>query len=729
MSSPSGSFGFGNLGMAQGSIQIAFNQAQIVAQTRQAGQQVAQNLGVIDTAAKKAELSLKSMLGGVGAGFAAQRFAQFAIHADEVATAYARQSVAAVSLAGSQQKLNALLESYDKVTGRAIDKANLLSQVTQLQAIGFADTTAEIERFATAVRGISIATGRPQDYVQQQLQLAISNQSTMRLDQIGLGVDEVKNKVNELKAANRGLSDAQAYQNAILTIAEKKYGALTKSAAAQATGLEKARKAWADLTLQIGDSFGPATSGVMTGLQNELQGISDKLKGVERDAIAAGNALRGMKSGGMGEFGGAVGDIVNADPISDQLIPWIERQLGLNQPTPGGPQSSRAGSGGRGRGRGALPPVGDTADQRAAKLDYEQTITDIERDAQSARIEATQSYESQRTQTIANYERTIVRDAEDFGRQRARAEAQFAKQIADFAEDTAKREADAAENLAERIADAQAATAKRISDIEDNYRRNRERAERTHKDNLLDAAARLDATAVFNEQKRFARESEEAKTAHDDQISQEQENLAERLQQEQESHAERLQDAREADTERLADMQEAFEEQKRLEDEDRALRLERMAEDHATQLADAATAHAEQMAQIAQHEAEELKSAQEAHLKQLEAAGIFNKNWKAIQDAREREALASWDRWWQGINRSLATQGAMTPAEAGALDPWRGGNLLNPQPLPSSNGGNTRNFNVAPGAITVVAATGQSPTMIANEVHRQMIEIFRELAN
>jgi hypothetical protein len=722
------------LGTAVASVVIDVSQPQqVVATMQRVGQDTARAFAQIDTAAKKTELSLKSMFGALGVGFGAQQLAQFAIHADEVATAYARQSVAAVSLAGSQEKLNALMTTYDKVTGGAIDKANLLAQVTQLQAIGFADSTREIEQFATAVRGISLATGRPQDYVQQQLQLAIANQSVMRLDQIGLGVDEVKNKVNELKAANSSLSEAQAYQNAVLTIADQKFGKLSRSAAGQATELELARKAWKDFTLEIGQEFAPATASFLEATTNELRKVAERLESAARLVAAAKKALDDANKSNANSYSAWGTTVAGAkavfgweDPItaavkrfdrsmspvvSNATRPYDRQYAGGMADTPSGPSAEQL------------------AEQRQARLDFAQTMADIDRDAADQRLDATRQYESQRTDTIRDYERTIAREAEDFGRQRARAEAQFAKQIADVQADTAEREAEAAEDFAERITDAQEATAKRISDIEENYRRNRERAERTHRDNLLDAAARLDATAVFNEMRRFNREAEEAKTAHDDQISQEQENLAERLQQEQENHAERLAEAREADAERLEDMQEAFEEQKAQEDEDRALRLERMAEDHADQLAEMDSAHALRIEQINQHAAEEREAAQEAHLKEMQALGVvLSQGWTAIQKAIEEAMLKEYDRFALELNKRYAVQGPMTPGEAGALDPWRGGNLLNPQPLPSG-GGNTRNFNVAPGAITVIASPGQSAQSVAAAVRVEMVEIFRELSN
>jgi hypothetical protein len=504
--------------------------------------------------------------------------------------------------------------------------------------------------------------------------------------------------------------------------------------------------AWVKARAAIGLNPILGTLGVLPA-----EGIRNQIRGLEN--------MRAGLTAGLDNPGANVGELNSKLAEVNSQLAQFRAQLALTGGSVGGfrafgnsPSDMRVGAGSGG------PQFTDIqlAEQRAAQLDFAQETQEIERNAQEQRLDATRSYESQRTSTIASYERTIAREAEDFGRQRARAQAQFQKQIADMAESAAEREADMAEDLAdsiadlqsgasERIAEAQDATNKRISEIEEDYRKNRERAERDHRDNLLDAAARLDATAVFNEQKRFARESADAKDAHDEAISdaqeglqeridQERENLAERIQQEQEAHAERLQDAREADAERLADMQADFAEQQRLEDEDRAIRLQRMAEDHAAQLASMATANAEQMAEIDRQEAEELKSAQEAHLKELEAAGLFNKQWKAIQDAREREALQSWDRFWQEFNGRLQAFGPQTSADA-AKNQWSGIQLGDPSTWnfssapPATRSGDTRNFNMAPGAIQVFAAPGQSAQSVAEAVRNEMTRVFRDLAN
>jgi len=143
------------LGVASGSIRIDTSDlTRVQATTRQVGRDVSRNLGQIGVGAQRAQASvsgLTSSMGGLvatfgvtlGAGLIAQ-MGRLAMQADAMSTAYERQSVAALSLAGSQSKLNELIETYDRVTGGAVDQATALADVTRLQAVGFADSAEEL---------------------------------------------------------------------------------------------------------------------------------------------------------------------------------------------------------------------------------------------------------------------------------------------------------------------------------------------------------------------------------------------------------------------------------------------------------------------------------------------------------------------------------------------------------------------------------------------------------
>lgn len=731
-----------SLGNAQAKISIdTADLLKIQALTQQVGATVARNLGQIDTSAKRTQGAI-SRLGdafngllpafgvAAGAGLIAQ-MGRIVMQSDAMATAFKRQSVAAVSLAGSQENLTALLETYNNVTGNTIDKAQALADVTRLSAIGFADNAQELEQFATAARGISVALGAQQDYIIGQLQQSIANQSKLRLDQIGLGVSEVMQRIKALKAADKSLTEEMAYQNAVLGLATEKYGALAVSAEAQATGAEKAAKAWKELQLQIGESLGPAVSDVMTDLANKLEQVANGLRVITSLVAQVKAGFQGLDLPipawlssviQRGVQGGLTGGVSTFFDVSN----WIAGFAG-DTPTAGSEQPRRR------RTYAATPaavPAGPTYtdDQTAAIRQWARDVADIERQSAAARLDATRQYEQQRADAIRDYGRAIVREEEDFQRNRARAIQTFERQIAQVREDAAKREADWLKEHNERVAELRNDGTERLQELEERYNRDRERAAQDHRDRLLDAAARLDAVAVRNEQRNYARQQKDAEENFNEQRDKLRESLREQLADAQRAQDERLAAAREADAERLADMRQAFDRQLAQEDEDRALQMERRAEDHANQLAQLAQAQAERMAKINEQEAREKASLQEAFIEQLNELGLYNDQWLALQKSKEEASLASFARWWDQVNAAFdaTVQGPVTEDQAW---PTRfvvpsGGPAAAIGPAPA---GASRSVNIAEGAIQVYGAPGQDEAQIGRIVRDEMISLLESV--
>lgn len=769
---------------------------------------------------------------GLGSGLAAAyKLGGLVLEADKLATSYNRQQVAAVSLAGSQEKLNELLAVYDRVTGGAIDKATALGDVTRLQAIGFADNTEELEKFTTAARGISVAMGQSQDYVISQLTLAIANQSTKRLDQIGLGVSEVEKRIDDLKRADGSLTQEQAYQNAVLGIAVEKYGALAKSAAAQATGQEKAAKAWKDFKLELGEALGPAVSMGLNAVGQEIIDITNYLREARDAAVEAGNAIDkigGMKpgtttrtaAGVVGDFvtGGGVGGFNFAQGLAVDAGKWVWQQLQDQFSSEGqlkgqirGLENMRAGllagradlvnNGGSpaelARQDGLLKQVNDqlaqfnselrlsstlsnlpavlpgfgkspsyptsqaaggfTEDQTKLIVEHQQALNRIEADAAQARQEATAGYEQQRTETIRQYEQTIAREAEDYGRQRARAEQQLQKQLADITAEQKSREAQFAIDLADSIAKITDDGNARISELEHDYQKQRERALEEHNDRLFDAVGSLDAKALAEENRRFARSSKNAEDDFNDRIAKEKEQINQRVQDEIDANDKRIQEGRKNDLQRMADLQESFAEQKAQEDEDRAIRLQRMAEDHTAQLAQMDAAQGQRLAQIDQHAAQERNELNEAFQKQLEEAGIHDDAWLKLQQQFQDESLKSFKDYWEKRvkldNLALAEImkpapnapkfGPPAPGEKSSFFPGfanggpvyktglalvhQGEWVLNKQQVDSGAVGGARTVNIGDGAIVINAAPNHSAGDIGEAVKGHLMDLIASL--
>lgn len=607
------------------------------------------------------------------AGLAVAQGARFAVEASQTATAFDRQELAARKLAGSQSRLNELMTAYGRATGGAVDDATELANVTSLLSQNFAKSTGQMERFVRGVRGASIATGRPQEFVIERAQFEMLNQTGQRLNEIGLGMEETRKRADELRIANQNLTKEQAYQQAIVDLLNDKYGDLTRSAEGQASGIERLGTAWKNLRLEIGQvAQGPL------------------------DFIGRGAALF-------------------IDIQTARLRAWINeldayilllRQMGMAGPwltsTERSFVSERASSdAGRHPTRGAPAPL--DPDQVAALRKRDEGFAAIERESALARQEETASYERQRSQAIANFEKQRVREAEDFGRQRLYAERKLGLAILDVAQDSARQRSKWEADSERTITKARADTAKRIADLDKDFAKDQARREKDFRDDQLSAAGKLDAIALLELRKDRARELQDRKEAHEEQRSNLQDQLAERESEERDSLQRSIEEQRENDRLRIDEMKANFEAQKVQEDEERAIRLERQAEDHQSQLDQLDEAHSERIQQIKDHaQAERDQFTQESNTF-LEAVGIHNQKWlneqEKINDGviKLHQQLLDQQRWVM----------TLPPGHPSLNDPYTEremvpGSSIAPKLTPGMGSiHNSRTVNVAPGAIVI----------------------------
>jgi hypothetical protein len=633
-------------------------------------------LNGVNAPAQRAQTSINSLgrdianLAGIASGVAlARQFAQFAVQADATATAYRRQSVAALDLAGSQSKLTALIETYNQATGNQIGQAQALADVTQLQAIGFADTTAELNEFVVAARGSSLALGKSQEYIIGQLQLAIANQSKMRLDQLGLGVGEVDERIQSLKAANSSLSTEMAYQNAVLGLLTEKYGKLAGSLEAQATGAENAARAWADLRLQFGLDFGPAVGGVMEYVAKLLDEARQSISGIARDLeylksllpdmgfdapqSAAAPRYRTLEEGalsgqisrrqsqadflrsniaGLRSSGGSATEIARQEAQLKAVNQELG-QFGARLALVSGAVARTAGANNFAQGFAqfaARPATATgpayTPDQTDLIRQWATDVQAIEREAGMARVSATRQYEQQRSEAIADYGRTVVREEQDFARNRLRAVQDYAAAVADAQADAAKREADAIEEQSKAIARVRRDAGRRDADWTADYNERIVELRADSNERLIE----LDAN--------YARERERAELGHRDRLLSAAANLdAAGVFAEKRAYARQQQEAEENHDEQRGKLGKALQEQL---DDALAAHQERLADARAAdreRLQDMQQAFEEQREAGRQADRERLADMQEAFDQQLAREDED----RAIQNARRDEDHAA----------------------------------------------------------------------------------------
>lgn len=106
---------------------------------------------------------------------------------------------------------DALLDRMTVATKGTLSQFEAMQAATDLLSLGLAKDADEAVRLATVQSGLAMDTN--------QLVLTLSNQTTMRFDALGVGVDGFKEKVEALEAA--GMSANDAFKEAFLQQAEE----------------------------------------------------------------------------------------------------------------------------------------------------------------------------------------------------------------------------------------------------------------------------------------------------------------------------------------------------------------------------------------------------------------------------------------------------------------------------------------------------------------------------
>jgi len=142
-------------------------------------------------------------------GQAAQQAYEFVAEGTQLARAEQQFTALAGSIGSTA---DALLGDLKTATRGTISDFELMKSATSIMSLGLADTSEETVRLASLVGKLG--------WDMNQVTLTLANQSTMRLDALGLSVSDVTNRVDALKEA--GYSADQAFKFAILEAGEEK---------------------------------------------------------------------------------------------------------------------------------------------------------------------------------------------------------------------------------------------------------------------------------------------------------------------------------------------------------------------------------------------------------------------------------------------------------------------------------------------------------------------------
>jgi hypothetical protein len=631
-----------------------------------------------------------SLIGGVASalgvgvgGYALVNAGQALIEADKQATAYERQMKAASALAGGQEKLNNLLKEYNKDSGGAVSKTDQLAAVTRLLATGFAKTTTELGRVTRGVRGASIALGRPQEEVTQDVQLAISNTSKKRLDQIGLGIKEVDDRIEQLRKNNKGWVREQAFGEAVLQLLDEKYGKLSKTLEGQATGLEKLAAAWDDLFLAMGKNSKSPINQFLGGIADILEKMSappeaPKKGGFETLPFGLGNLIsrspNWLKSGLLGsEFTPRMLGKNNAfgkffDPFTARLAGFgndygaYNASLLLSGALGAGAGSQTRYHGGSPTGPGPVQPRFSQAQYDVIGQAYD-AIAATEKQFNRPREDENRNFNQSMASMEKNYNKSRLREAEDYERSRARGLRDYNKSVSDAIADASDRDTQAQDELNKSIGKMQRDSNLSLAKNERDFREQEERANKQHRLAMLKSAGQLDAVALLDERLSANEDRKQRKKDHEQQVQDAKDALALQIQDAKDAAKDRLDQAHKEDKKRLEDMAFNYKQQQDDADADRAIALARAKEDHDDEIAEAKRVHDEKMTQIDTEEQDRITELNDALQKDLTAVGIYVKGYQEKLEARDKKMEEWFDKYLDKMEKTIGIENQIPKGE------------------------------------------------------------------
>jgi hypothetical protein len=209
---------------------------------------------------------------------------------------------------GGAANAAANMEAMRAAVGNSMTEMEMMTAANQLLSMGLAKTPEELRKLSEMAVMLGGSTRSAGEAI-NEFSLLLANQSILRLDTFGISGARVRERIEELQAAEEGLSREQAFMNAVMEIGTQKVSALAAAGVDATTATQDLTTAWGQAREEIAAGLDTAgvtaelariVSGVGTAIGASLGGESSVLKVLQqdlaylqqqRDAIEAGGGL------------------------------------------------------------------------------------------------------------------------------------------------------------------------------------------------------------------------------------------------------------------------------------------------------------------------------------------------------------------------------------------------------------------------------------------------------
>lgn len=182
-----------------------------------------------------------------------------------------------------------MLGKMREATAGMMSDAQLIASASDIISLGLADTEDQAVRLAAVVGQLG--------WDMNQVILTFANNSTMRLDALGLSVESVTKRAKELEAA--GMSMDKAFDMAVIEAGEAKVGLLGSAAETTAGKIKKLEAAMANAKDAFSVAFAEGLADSVGELAGGAEALGDNLAYAAQGAASLAAALAG---GGIGSL-------------------------------------------------------------------------------------------------------------------------------------------------------------------------------------------------------------------------------------------------------------------------------------------------------------------------------------------------------------------------------------------------------------------------------------------
>jgi hypothetical protein len=182
------------------------------------------------------------------------------------------------------------LEAMRRAVGGALTESEMMAGANRLLSMGLADNSNELETMSRMAVMLGGSTRTAAESI-EEFSLLLANQSILRLDTFGISGAKVRERIEELMAADKNLTREQAFLNAVMEEGTRKVDALEAAGVKATTATQDLGTAFRGLKEAIGEVLAQPIEGVETGVATFFANLTA--------AIQAGSADAGIQLTGL----------------------------------------------------------------------------------------------------------------------------------------------------------------------------------------------------------------------------------------------------------------------------------------------------------------------------------------------------------------------------------------------------------------------------------------------